>query len=914
MIRKKLLFIAIPSTIVAAAIILSFRAHGVSDLAEARLFNKAITAIERNYVDPHRIEPRKMLDGALNQMQRQIPEILVKDADSNQLSVIVGLAERRFRKGSLQTLSDLGRLTHEILPFIAENYHGETPPVEIEYAAIDGMLEELDPHSNFLPPKVYNEFQVGTRGKFGGLGIVISIKDGMLTVIAPIDGTPAAHAGIKAGDHILQIDDESTINMSLTDAVNKLRGDVGTKVMIVVERQGQAERKITLTRATINIDSVQHRLLAEGGKRIGYIKVKNFQANTDDDVRAALKDFHADGQTLDGLILDVRNNPGGLLNSSVDLADHFLSEGTIVSTVGPRDQVMEKECAHAQGTQEAYPIIVLINEGSASASEIVAGALQANDRAVVVGKRSFGKGSVQTIFELEGGSALKLTIAQYKPGGTQTIQLAGVTPDVDLLPVTVDRKSMNLIEDVLPSEVELERHLENEHRAKEEVLGRSQYKLRYLKPFEDEKEEEKSAREYQKGPDVEKDYAVVLARRLLAQAGSASRKEMLGRIASPIKEAEREQEQAINGALKLVGIDWMRPEPKGEPRLTLAYQLKSGKAGIKRAKAGEKVEIILQATNTGTGAYSRLIAVGQSDMPFLANREFPFGFIPPGATRTWSAPIELPEGLPKQDIIMDVSFEEANGHLPEPLTVVIPVDELPQPSFAFSLSMPSQMKGKSMATGAPVSLDVDVTNTGGGTTSKETAATISNECGEKLFIEKGREKLGAMPPKATRRAPFRFHLSPEFDKSTCELKLTIADVKRFVVLTKKIDLLVSEGKISPPVGTRYGPPMIEVARAPTSTADTSAEISGTIRDTDPIRDYFLFVGEKKIAYVPNPKETSEMPFSATVPLEPGNNQITIGARDELDLMGRKIVVIDRTSGERKKKKPREAAFGQEMEP
>lgn len=893
-----------------AALFASGWAENASSLANAKLFGRAVTAIEENYVDPERIDPKKMLDGSLLQMQRAIPEILVKDKSDAALTLVVGLAQKQIGTGPVGSLSDLNRVMGEILSFIAANYHGDTPPEEIEYAAIDGMLEVLDPHSNFMPPKVYNEFRVGTRGKFGGLGIVISIKDGQLTVIAPIEGTPASRAGIKTGDRILQIGDESTINMSLTDAVNKLRGDVGSKVAIIVERSGLAPRKIALTRALINIESVKHQTFADAGKKIGYLKIKSFQSNTDEDVKIALDDFRRKGAPLDGLILDLRNNPGGLLNIAVEVTDHFLSDGVIVTTVGPHDSVIEKENAHSSAMEEKYPIIVLINEGSASASEIVAGALKENDRAVVMGMRSFGKGSVQTLFELGGGSALKLTIAKYKPAGVQDIQLVGLTPDVFLQPVTVDAKNMNLIEDILPSEFDLEQHLGGAVKTYADQEFKSQYHVRYLKPAADEKSlENESIREYAKEPDVEKDFAVNLARRMLTSAGRDSRKAMLSGVGESIAAAEKDSQSSIDAALKPLSINWEDVKAAGEPKLTLSYNLISGKSRVPRAKAGDKIELQLSATNNGTGSYSRLIAVGQSDMPFLSNREFVFGRLDPGVTRAWTVPIELPEGMPSQDLVMDVTFEEGNRRAIQPLNIIIPADELPEPAFAFSFKTLNLAKGKPWPAGVAIPIDFEITNTGKGSTSKDTVATLSNECGEGMFIEKGRVNLGAMPPNTTRRAPFKFHLSsagkPE---GKCEIKLTVADLKRYAVLTKKLDLSLQTGGISPAAGVKYAPPVIELAKFPSSTADTSVKISGTINNIGKVRDYFIFAGEKKIAYVPNAAPDSTMKFETFVPLEPGSNIIVIGARDQEDLMGRKVIVIDRTSGEKKKKDRRASAF------
>ena len=727
---------------------------------------------------------------------------------------------------------------------------------------------------------------------------MISIKDGQLTVIAPMEGTPAAAAGIRAGDRIVQIDDESTINMSLNDAVNKLRGDVGAKVTIVTERSGKPARRITLARAVINIDSVQSKLISEGDKRIGYIKVKNFQQNTDDDVRKALASFHEGNAKLDGIILDLRNNPGGLLNIAIDLADRFLAEGTIVTTVGAHGQVLERESARPSAGKETAPLVVLVNEGSASASEIVAGALKAAGRAVVMGRRTFGKGSVQTLFELGGGSALKLTIAQYKPAGTISIQLAGLAPDVDLMPVTVDAKGMNLVEDVVPSEGDLDEHLEGSQGAKPVPLPSSEHRVRYLMPREEESElEARSVKEYSKDPDVEKDFAVTMARRFLSASSGKAREEMLRSGAGALAAADAEQASAMEAALKAAGIDWRGAKAEGEPKLKLTYRLKSPKGEVSQARAGDKVELELSATNVGTGAYSRLIAVGQSEYYFLSNLEFPFGLLAAGQTRKWSVPIEIPEAMPRGDLLLDISFEEENRRLPQPLTAILPVEELPPPSFGFSYSIAPS--GRPYPVGAPVSLNMQVVNNGPGASGAETAATLSNDCGEKLFIERGRTKLGAMAPRAARNTSFRFHLAASPSDGVCPMKLAIADMKRLHILSKKLELKTKEGAILPEPGKRYSPPVIELS-APRQTADASVKISGRITDTDKVRDYFVFVGDKKIAYVPNPGDASSMPFEATVPLEPGNNTVVIGARDDTLLMSRKVVIVHRTSGERKK--------------
>lgn len=878
--------------------------------SQLTLLNSSISAIKHNYLAPDRVNPHKMLHGSLEQIQRDIPEILVKYEGEDFITLTVGLAVRKFELKRMSTLADLKKALNDVLPFIATHYHGDTPFKEIEYAAIEGMLDELDPHSNFLSPKVYNEFKVGTRGKFGGLGIVISIKDGLLTVIAPLEGTPASRAGILAGDRIVQIDDESTINMSLIDAVSRLRGDVGTTVTIALERTGRRPRRITLTRAVINIESVKHAILKDGDKRIGYLQVKSFQSNTEVDVRNAIEEFHKDGAIIDGVILDLRNNPGGLLNIAVDLANHFLSKGTIVSTVGPYDRLIDQDVAHAEGTEPDYPVVVLINEGSASASEIVAGALKAHDRAVIIGRRSFGKGSVQTIFDLGEDSALKLTIAQYKPGGTQSIQTLGITPDIEMAPAIVDAEAMDLLADEPRSEKDLEEHLDEPITAEDRGDSQPLMRIAYLEQKKDREElERQSRREFEKTPFVGEDFTITLARNLLASANSSSRSSMLARGKPVLKKMHDEGERSIDTALKKLGIDWSSAPPEGAPALRITYRLRAGQSYVSRARAGQKISLELSATNAGSGPYSKLIAVSESKLPFLDNREFPFGRLNPGATRSWSSALDLPESMPRENMTMEVAFKEAHGREPEPIDVIIPVAELPTPLFAFSYRIPSKLKGKRLATGESIPLMVDITNVGAGRTSDETIATISNECGDELFIEKGRAKLDPMTPNITRRIAFRFHIPADFDEPHCAINIAIADIKHRVFLEKKVDVMVEDGDLSPPQGERYQPPIIKLSELPVSTEKEQILLGGTIRDTDAVRDYFVFVGDEKIAYIPNPDKTSTMPINVSLPLNPGMNQILIASRDEMGLITRKQVAIERkekalgnktSSGERMK--------------
>jgi carboxyl-terminal processing protease len=324
------------------------------------------------------------------------------------------------------------KLFTDVLAIIQNQYVDETEPREVIYGAVRGMLRALDPHSSFMDPESYREMQVETSGSFGGLGIEITIRDDQLTVVAPIEGTPAWRAGIQPGDRIVKIEGLVTKDMSLPDAVKRMRGPKGTKITVTVAREGIKDPiDVTLVREVIQVQSVKAQELEPG---IGYIRVRQFQERTAPDLVAAVEKFEKTGR-LGGLIVDVRSNPGGLLSAAVEVSEEFLGDGKlIVYTEGRvRNQNM-RFTAHAKRAITEVPLVVLVNQGSASASEIVAGAIQDHGRGVVIGQQTFGKGSVQTIIPLADGSGLRLTTARYFTPKGRSIHGKGITPDIVIDP------------------------------------------------------------------------------------------------------------------------------------------------------------------------------------------------------------------------------------------------------------------------------------------------------------------------------------------------------------------------------------------------------------------------------------------------------------------------------------------------
>lgn len=349
------------------------------------------------------------------------------------------------------------RLFSEVLGIIRQNYVEPVTDAELLKNAIRGMLGGLDPHSAYLEGEEFQELKEGTSGEFGGLGIEVGMEDGFVKVISPIDDTPAQRAGIRTGDLIIRIDDTAVKGLSLSEAVKMMRGKPGTDITLTVVREGeQRPLEITITRAIIKVNSVRSRTLAPG---YGYLRVSQFQTNTGRKLREAVTKLkQASGGNLKGLVLDLRNNPGGLLTAAVSVSDAFISQGLIVYTEGRAPDAEQKFSATSGDVLPGVPIVVLVNAGSASASEIVAGALQDNGRAIIMGEKTFGKGSVQTILPIREDAALKLTTARYYTPKGRSIQAEGIEPDV-----TLERLQLTAVDSPFEpiGERDLARHLDN---------------------------------------------------------------------------------------------------------------------------------------------------------------------------------------------------------------------------------------------------------------------------------------------------------------------------------------------------------------------------------------------------------------------------------------------------------------------
>lgn len=352
-------------------------------------------------------------------MMRQI----FKVAGAAAFALVLGLQAQAAEENTFRQLELFG----DIFERVRADYVDEVGDEQLIEAAINGMLSSLDPHSAYLNEKNYRDMQVQTRGEFGGLGIEVTMEQGLVKVVSPIDDTPAHRAGLKPGDFITHIDGDTVLGLNLSAAVEKMRGRVNTDIILTIRREGEEPFDVTITRAVITVQSVRSRVEDD----VGYLRITNFNEQTQPGLERAISKITEElGDRLIGYVLDLRNNPGGLLTQAVSVSDSFLERGEIVSTRGREEGEASRFNASPGDLAGGLPVVVLINEGSASASEIVAGALQDHRRAIVVGTRSFGKGSVQTIMPIPGAGAMRLTTARYYTPSGRSIQQTGIEPDI----------------------------------------------------------------------------------------------------------------------------------------------------------------------------------------------------------------------------------------------------------------------------------------------------------------------------------------------------------------------------------------------------------------------------------------------------------------------------------------------------
>jgi carboxyl-terminal processing protease len=813
------------------------------DLSQVRVLKAVITKVNQNYVEPERIDHRKMLLAGLNAIQGSVPPVIVHYENGDPtLKVQVNNEWGEFRVDDVNSPWSLTWRYQEIFRFLQKHLEQDEDIKlrEVEYAAANGMLRTLDPHSILLTPDEYSEMQLSTRGEFGGLGIVISIRDAQLTVIRPMPGTPAARAGLKPKDHVVKIDEESTLNMPLEEAVRRLRGTPGSNVAVWVVREGpkgwKNPKRFDLTRAVIHIESVESRML-DGG--VGYVKLTNFQSNTCDDLEGALAKMHKENMT--GLVLDLRDNPGGLLQQAVCVGDVFLSSGTIVTTSSNDPEKAERKLARAEGTEPNYPLIVLQNGGSASASEIVSGALKNHDRALIVGERTFGKGSVQVLYSDDNdGWALKLTIAQYLTPGDISIQGVGIVPDVEIEPMTVDSEDMDLFVDSgYLRESDLAAHLTH---SRAHDGQKPAHVIRYYLPEETRERLREARPEDLEENEREDEFLTRFSRELLVQAKRAGRRELL-RDAEPVIESTRAKEMShAEAELRKLSVDWSEGQDEGASPVTVSVATdKKDNIGV----AGEPFNLKVTVENHGKVPLYQLRATTKSDNRLFSERELVFGKLPAGAKQTWSTTLGvcktdtqtnkrncvLPETLRDRADGVRVVFDEAHGHPPETAEIRTRVQAEPTPQFAYTVHVADDARGNGdgqVQVGEMATVYMRLRNVGKGT-SKQTIGNLRNLSGPGILLHAGRFQLQELKPGQEAMVAFKFEVLPDFQEAEAKLEVSVMDeVLREGAGEKLVIPVVKAGDVpvEAATGTVVARPGARVLEAPAANAKAIAQVEG----------------------------------------------------------------------------------------
>jgi carboxyl-terminal processing protease len=795
------------------------------NLTALKVFNLALVRVRDAYVDARRIDPRKMMFAALDSVQLNVPEVLIEPyPERDQVVVVVNDKNQTFSTKDVDSPWRLSGKLKDVFRFIQANMNPGADLAQVEYSAVNGMLSTLDPHSVLLDPEAANEMDVSTNGYFGGLGIVIGMRKGKLTVIRPMPGTPAFRAGIKANDYIFRINSEATDHLTLNGAVSRMRGKEGTKVTIWVKRKAtNADLRFDLVRARIRVVSVESQYLDT--HHVGYLKIKNFQQSTAREVRNEMNKLRQQGAT--SWVLDLRRNPGGLLEQAIQVADLFVDRGTIVTTVGGKERDARR--ATRKGTDKTAPVVVLVDGQSASASEIVAGALKNLDRAVVVGTPTFGKGSVQILYENKDGSKLKLTIAEYLTPGDISIQSVGVPPDIELARMHVpkqvkgpkDRVRLLRTRHVF-RESDLDAHLTSKH-AKAAAGAAETVKFLYEPPkgatpvaevdpeepglLPEEGVEDPFEEEIAESDGFVEDFEVRFARDLAAMAKTANRSRVLKDAKRFLGKRRLEEQKRVRSALADLNIDWTTPAERTASSADLKATIEVVQAdGTPLAdhtvRAGQTVRIRGTVTNSGTGPAYQVHAQANGDDRVFDEAELVFGRVDPGQSRSFQAWINVPQSALDRVVPLRFAFSEFNGAPVAAKPVRLRVIAHDRPLFAYSHQLiDDEGNGDGLVQiGEKTKLLVTFKNIGAGR-AHEVTAILSNRSGGNLdgiVINKGRYQFSeGIKPGEEKTVEFAFSTNDLFDKPELVLELSVYDPILSEAVTEKLKYPIRPNSAGP---------------------------------------------------------------------------------------------------------------------
>jgi carboxyl-terminal processing protease len=912
------------------------------------LFEEVARYLNLYYLDLDRINARPLIEKAFLAIENVADDLYVENEEPGNplIAVHANSKSQVFNLTSIEGLDDAVRMLENVFDFLKRNYQGEQPLNEIRYAAMNGFLTGIDPHTLVLSPEAFKDFSVHIEGEIYGVGMLVGSREGKLTVITILPDTPAARAGFKKGDSITKIDDESTINMTVNEAVEKIRGPRHSTVALTIKRPSAGDpdkletHVIKVQRDRVEIKSVESKLITDWNKdgtgpwkgSVGYVKVVNFDKNTTIALKRHLERLREEnGKPLAGLIFDLRDNSGGLLVQAVEMSDLFLDSGSIVITATRGPNSAEKysfQDARKDGSEPAYPIVVLANESSASGAEIVIGALQKNNRAIVLGTRTFGKGSVQQLHRLSNGAQLKITVSEYLIPGKISIQENGVVPDVQAKPVILADGDHDLFaNERSATERNYESHIVSRHAKKETPA----YTVDYL--FDPPKDDPFSDRFMAGDLEPAKDKLVQIGLRLLAMAGSPfSPADVLKERKAEIESLKRDLFQEVVAELDEKGIDWSagddssRPEESaGKLELALSSETVQEPSGDKEDPIPvNKLLVTAKLTNKGERPLHRLKGLSRSEYYLYKDQEFLFGKVGPGETVERSVKIRLPYFPHARNDLFTVEVSSTSA---SPVPDGIPADrvllqgslqvelkDVGRPAFSYAAEL-LDAKGKNPLTalgpGDDALLKVKVKNIGTATAHKGiTILRNETEPRRQVFLQKGRIEYAELKPQAETEVEFHFEVREGEPVDRYEFELAIADSYSGATLVRRLTI-ARRGKDDAkpfPNGIQFSPPEItatvldpETEKPVILTGKDKLRLEAVIKspDTEVFKAWVFnaAMGEHEIApdkifYVDSRGEP-QLKIATNVALKKGVNLFTVVSNDQTGLESRYSIVVRR---------------------
>ncbi len=863
-------------------------------IPQSELIHNALAVISERYVAPERISSSALLQGAFDELALTFSPVMIKskkDKHHLYIKVTVDSDVKEFDVQRLANVDDLNNVVQSLVKYIKQNLPDNTKLQKVDYAVIKGMLKKLDPHSSLIVPDEYTQFNMSTSGDYGGVGMVISQVKGKIVALYVLDDSPAQKAGLKPNDQLVRIGEQTTLNMFPSEVADLLRGKASTKVKVYIMRKGfKTPRQVELTRARLSLNSVYSHIFKKGNARVGYMQIQSFQSNTFNQVAQQIDDFEYESKDFKGVILDLRNNPGGLLVAAIGISDLFLKKGVIVSTANAHRKNKQSYNASWFKTLDYFPIVVLVNGDSASAAEILSGALKRNNRAVLIGQRTFGKGSVQQIIPLQKNTILKLTTAQYLTPGDYSIQSVGIEPNIMLVPYFLSHKGLVMSPQNYFGEKDLTGIFKWGNK-----LEKSDYVSYYLLTKENKKYFNASAPRYSKKELVKwlkGDYLTQTSVAILVNNNKAATAKLKRVAIRYVKQQEQKQEQNLIHALATKKINWNKAPYKKSTQKALSarfwFTKKVGKkwnASTSALVAGGDYRLYAEVKNNSTHVISRIKANSKATETWNNGIAMVFGTLKPKQKASWYYEFSLPKNVDSVNKKLSFVFKNQKQTFLKK-NVVLNIQNQGAPRFTYSLLSSTVKDNKE---GDIKKLHFQIANKAATPTGK-LEVFLRNGEGDNLFLIKGKTMHGSLKKGESFQGDFSFRLKQVPKDKTIDVSLTVID-KLYVDKSFEEKLKIPVEKETWQLKNAL--PYFTDVRYPLVAKNNKAQLSFVVQDDSSLKDTYLFVNNHKVFYqnYETAKNKTQAHVNTTLRLKKGMNQVVLIARDDRRVMTEKKLFI-----------------------